>query len=95
MPSSDSHYQLMSRSLQLVITDPQRRVYWGVPFSSETVQTPWVTMDSGLTLEVARRRLNFWTELNDYAVSQRGKGAKKEFKIVEEEPSETNKEPVS
>jgi hypothetical protein len=31
--------------------------------------------------EKSEARLKFWTELNDYAVSQRGEGAKREFKI--------------
>jgi hypothetical protein len=35
------------------------------------------------TLEGANRKLKFWTELNDYAVSQRGPSAKSEYKIEE------------
>ncbi len=36
----------------------------------------------GVDSEAAERRLEFWRELNDYAVSQRGEGAKKEFRLV-------------
>jgi hypothetical protein len=35
------HYSVWVRSRQEVLTDPQRRVYNGVPFSSETVWTEW------------------------------------------------------
>jgi hypothetical protein len=49
------------------------------------VWTAWGELEtySNMDLAMAERRLKFWTELNDYAVSQRGKEAKSEFKIVE------------
>lgn len=31
-----------------------------------------------------QKRMQFWKELNDYAVSQRGEIARKEFRLVEE-----------
>lgn len=31
-----------------------------------------------------QERMQFWKELNDYAVSQRGEIARKEFRLVEE-----------
>ena len=66
----------------LVNTDPQRRCYNGAYFSCELVWSAWADLET-TTPEKADRRLAFWTELNDYAVSQRGKEAKKEFRVVE------------
>ena len=66
-------------------TDPQRRYYNGCHFSSETGWTTWVTHESGVPAEKVERRLAFWRELNDYAVSQRGEvGTKREFEALEE-----------
>ena len=76
-------YTIMHRKRILINTDPQRRCYNGCHFSSELVWTAWEELDYAATLEKAEARLKFWTELNDYAVSQRGEEAKSEFKIVE------------
>jgi hypothetical protein len=73
---------LQHRNRQLVNTDPQRRCYNGCHFSSELVWTAWETLEY-LQPEQVERRLKFWQELNDYAVSARGQGAKSEFRIVE------------
>ena len=78
-------FNLMTREKVLINTDPQRRCYNGCHFSSELVDTPWVLWESCQTQEAIEERLKFWTELNDYAVSQRGKSAKREFNIVEVE----------
>lgn len=76
---------LESRRLVEVNTDPQRRCYDGCHFSSEIKFTEWAKIDSGLTTEQAERRLAFWSGLNAYAVSQRGKvGTQQEYRIVEE-----------
>jgi hypothetical protein len=77
-------YVLMTRECYEVNTDPQRRCYDGCHFSSEIVWTAWSTLDRLPNAEAAARKLKFWRELNDYAVSQRGEGAKREFKIVEQ-----------
>lgn len=76
-------YVLLCRGMEFVNTDPQRRCYNGCYFSYEHRWGAWEELDRPATLEIAERRLKFWRELNDYAVSQRGEGARKEFKIVE------------
>lgn len=77
---------IFSRRQVLVNTDPQRRCYNGCHFKSELVWTPWVVLESMCYLKSGadpEARLKFWRELNDYAVSQRGEGARCEFKIGE------------
>jgi hypothetical protein len=71
---------LLTRERRLVNTDPQRRCYNGCHFSSEWQWTPWEILER-FPIEQTEAKLKFWTELNDYAVSQRGEGAKREFKI--------------
>jgi hypothetical protein len=73
---------LLTRERRLVNTDPQRRCYNGCHFSSEWQWTPWEILER-FPIEQTEAKLKFWTELNDYAVSQRGEGAKREFKIKE------------
>ena len=77
-------YTLHIRRGILVNTDPQRRCYNGCYFSYEYQWTRWESLESGLPAEKVERKLKFWTELNDYAVSQRGEGAKREFKVEPE-----------
>ena len=81
-------YYILYRSRQLINTDPQRRCYDGCHISSKLVWSGWDVLDISTTKEKADIRLKFWTELNDYAVSQRGEGAKSEYKIVDEIPKE-------
>ena len=73
---------ILFRQRVLVNTDPQRRCYNGAHFSSEWRWTAWEELER-TTPEKAERRLQFWKELNDYAVSARGKGAKCQFKLGE------------
>lgn len=81
-------YIIMRRMLLLINTDPQRRCYDGCHFSSKLIWSEWGELDGATTKEKADLRLEFWTRLNDYAVSQRGEGARHEFKIVAEIPKE-------
>lgn len=74
---------LYTRARVLVNTDPQRRCYNGCHFSSELQWTAWAVLDS-FPADQAAAKLQFWQELNNYAVSQRGESAKREFKM---EPS--------
>ncbi len=77
-------YKILSRLLEEINTDPQRRCYWGCHAKSELVWTPWEELDELKTMEKAEKRMTFWQELNDYAVSERGKvGTQKEYKVVE------------
>ena len=68
------------RNTVFMNTDPQRRCYNGAFYSYEFVWGPWQTLEF-TTEEGVEDRLKFWRELNDYAVSQRGRGAKSEFRI--------------
>lgn len=49
--------------------------YWG----------PWEVFEYNVPKGKNQSRLDFWRDLNDYAVSQRGKGARREFRIVKKE----------
>jgi hypothetical protein len=72
---------IQCRTLIEVNTDPQRRCYNGVHAKSELVWTAWADLDDASPDRV-EARLTFWRELNDYAVSQRGKaGTLKEFRV--------------
>jgi hypothetical protein len=62
-------------------TDPQRRCYYGAFKSPELAWTPWDILEYQIPASRAADRIEFWAELNAYAVSQRGKFAKREFKI--------------
>ena len=69
------------RKRVLVNTDPQRRCYNGCHAKSELQWTAWESIDSARNTEHGVVRLTFWRELNDYAISQRGKGAEAQFRI--------------
>lgn len=73
-------YSLLLRRKIEVNTDPQRRCYDGVHASSEVRWTGWTAIDSGLSLEAVERRIAFWRNLNEYAVTQRGESARIEYK---------------
>jgi len=73
---------LMTRHKYVVNTDPQRRCYNGANYSSETRWTEWIILER-FSSEKSESRLKFWTELNDYAVKERGDLAKREFKLQE------------
>lgn len=78
---------ILTRHRVLVNTDPQRRCYDGCHFSSELVWTRWVVLERMRFLKPGadpEARLQFWRDLNDYAVSQRGEEARREFKLVDE-----------
>ena len=71
-------FTIEHRRLIEVNTDPQRRCYYGVHAKSEFHWTAWEVLESNVKPE----RIEFWQDLNDYAVRERGKGAKKEFRLV-------------
>ncbi len=72
-----------TRRIHVVNTDPQRRCYHGVNAKEELIWSPWQELEH-IKEEDAERRLSFWRELNDYAVSQRGKSALSETRIKKE-----------
>lgn len=81
-------YSIKIRTQILVNTDRQRRCYNGCHFSSEVQWTSWETLESNIPEDAIERRLKFWRELNDYAVSQRGESARSEYeKFGHNEPA--------
>lgn len=70
------------RGKTTINTDPQRRCYNGCHFSSEEIWTKWSLLEF-VNESRAAARLEFWQDLNAYAVSQRGKSAKAEYEIRE------------
>ena len=69
------------RSQHLVNTDPQRRCSNGCHAKSELQWSAWEDLESTPPSKLYSR-IAFWKGLNDYAVSQRGIGALKEFRSV-------------
>lgn len=72
-------FKILQRKKFDLITDLQKRVYDGVPFSSEVRWTEWGILEEGIV--DGARRLKFWEDLNEYAVSQRGNSALIEYKL--------------
>jgi hypothetical protein len=72
------------RNRVLVNTDPQRRCYNGCHFSSELQWSRWDWLELEVPTDKVEERLKFWRELSDYAVSQRGEGARSEYRAVED-----------
>lgn len=72
-------YKIVMRQRVLVNTDPQRRCYNGAHFSTELQWSEDVILNS-CTEYMVEEKLQFWRELNDYAVSQRGESARSEFR---------------
>lgn len=77
----EEEYVILTRMKNLVNTDPQRRCYDGCHFSSEYQWGEWEDLEYFKVKEKAEKRMVWWKELNDYAVSERGKGARRQFKI--------------
>lgn len=76
---------LYTRRKILINTDPQRRCYNGCHAKSELVWSQWEVV----TYNGNEEKLTFWKELNDYAVSQRGEGARCEYKLEGEDDDRT------
>lgn len=81
MDYADRPYLLQRRCLVEINTDPQRRCYYGAHARSELVWTAWSELDRFVDKQKAEHSLAFFAGLNDYAVSQRGQGAKCEYRI--------------
>lgn len=80
---TDMRLQLEVRGKTLVNVDGLRRCYNGCFEGWEYQETEWKVMEYDVPTDKTESRLEFWRDLNDYAVSQRGDSAKKEFRIVE------------
>lgn len=74
----------MNRKRIVVNTDQQRRCYSGCNFSEELQWTSWDWIEKEVSEEKLEERMKFWVGLNDYAVSQRGEGARVEYRAEEE-----------
>lgn len=82
-------YTIRKRVLLAYNNDPQRRCYNGCHASIAREWSAWVAFDSGIPAEKVERKLAFWRELNDYAVSQRGEdNTKCEYEAVEEKAND-------
>lgn len=81
-----STFTIEVRRKVTVNTDPQGRCYNGCHFSSELRWSDWDFIEVGVCSDRVDRRLEFYRELNDYAVSERGEGARCEYrKVLESE----------
>jgi hypothetical protein len=74
------------RNRRLINTDPQHRCYNGCHYSSELVWTSWELLECSVPEDKIESRLKFWRELNAYAVKERGKEAKSDFRAVQDMP---------
>ena len=72
-------YTIMMRQRELQLNDSRR--YNGAHIDADMVWSEWEPLDYAETFEQAEARVNFWKELNDYAVSQRGASATRQFDI--------------
>lgn len=77
-----SLFNIEHRHIRTVNTDPQRRCYNGCHYSSEQVWSEWGVIEYEVPIHKVNRRMEFWQEINGYAVSQRGDSARKEFRTV-------------
>lgn len=59
-----------------------RRCYYGVHAKSEWQWTAWETL-SDVPEKDADKTIAWWKDLNDYAASERGVTARKEFRAIQ------------
>lgn len=76
-------FTIEQRWVRTINTDPQRRCYNGCNASERHEWTPWSWLNLEVPEDEVDEKLTFWRKLNDYAVSQRGERATKEFRAVE------------
>jgi len=75
-------FKIEQRQRRLINTDPQRRCYNGCHYISELVWTSWDFLQEDVPENGVEARLEWWRDLNAYAVQERGEGAKREFRAV-------------
>lgn len=86
MSESVPQIVIMYRNRVFVNTDPQRRCYDGCFYSYEYVWGGWEILEFmriGASVSECEARLEWWRELNKYAVSSRGRSAESEFRLEE------------
>ena len=76
-------FAIEQRALYTYNNDPQRRCYNGCNASEATEWGRWNVLEPEIPEDQVEKRLAFWRDLNAYAVSKRGRSAKKEFRAVE------------
>ena len=74
---------LLMRHKVFVFDDPMRRCYNGAYGKHHYEWSSWETLHSNIDKEKGKDIIEYWENLNDFAVSQRGESAKKEFKLIE------------
>ena len=72
---------ILVREKELKLNDP--RCYDGCYFDMEYAYGEWRVLEYGIPVSEIQSRLNFWIDLNNYAVSERGESARKQFKTDE------------
>lgn len=75
-------YTIEQRRKIVVNTDPQRRCYNGCHAKSEERYTEWEWLELDVPEDRLETHLNYWRELNDYAISERGESARCEYRAV-------------
>lgn len=76
--------KILCKSKILINHDLQKRCYNGAYANASMGWGKWEVLESNLSPSEVDKRLAFWVELNDYAVSCRGNDAKREFKVLNE-----------
>lgn len=75
--------KILRRTKVFVWDDPLHRCYNGALGEHHYEDGKWEIFETLNEKQNPEERLKFWVELNDYAVSCRGKGAKVEYKLSE------------
>lgn len=76
-------FDLHMREKVFVFDDPLRRCYNGAFGDHHYEWGPWETIHSNIKQEKKDETLQYWKDLNAFAVKARGESALKEFKLVE------------
>lgn len=81
-------YRIDRRKWIEVNTDPMRRCYNGVHAKSEMRWTEWDWLELAVPEDRIEARMGFWRDLNDYAVGERGEGARAQYRAINNETNE-------
>jgi hypothetical protein len=89
LPSADTiltirnyMYRIEISNQRTVLTDPQRRVYNRCMWDSAQIFTEFEVLESEIPPEKIAERLDFWVDLNNYAVSQRGESSRNRYRVI-------------
>lgn len=73
-------FNIMMRNKVFVWDDPMRRCYNGAFGDHHYEWGRWTTLELNVAEADIERRLEFWRDLNAYAVSARGESARTQYK---------------